>query len=82
VATEEVIGGAPSFDRRRFLKRVAVATAFIAPVVTSFSMDGVSTVFASTKGNGNKHGSTANGGGFGTSGNGRQHGSTGNLTVI
>jgi len=39
-----------SFDRRRFLKRVAVATAFVAPIVSSFSMDGVNEVFAKPSG--------------------------------
>jgi hypothetical protein len=33
-------------SRRRFVTRLAVGTAFAAPVVSSFSMNGVSTVFA------------------------------------
>jgi hypothetical protein len=82
VASDDEIGGAPSFDRRRFLKRVAIATAFIAPVVTSFSMDGVSSVFADGNGNGKEHGSGGNSGGYENPGNGRRHGSGGNLTII
>jgi hypothetical protein len=34
------------FDRRAFVKRVAVTTAFVAPAVTSLSMSGVNSVFA------------------------------------
>jgi hypothetical protein len=34
------------FDRRAFVKRVAVTTAFVAPVVTSLSMSGVNSAFA------------------------------------
>jgi hypothetical protein len=49
-----------TFDRRRFLKRVAVATAFVAPIVSSFSMDGVNTVFAKQPGSFN-NGSFSNG---------------------
>jgi hypothetical protein len=48
-----------TFDRRRFLKRVAVATAFVAPIVSSFSMEGVNTVFAA----GRDTGGFANGSG-------------------
>lgn len=33
-------------SRRRFVKRLVVGTAFAAPVVSSFSMNGVNTVFA------------------------------------
>jgi hypothetical protein len=36
----------PGFDRRTFVKRVAVGTAFAVPVVTSFSMSGVNSAFA------------------------------------
>ncbi len=35
-----------AFDRRRFIKRAAIGTAVATPVVTSFSMSGVSSVFA------------------------------------
>jgi hypothetical protein len=35
------------FDRRAFVKRVAVTTAFVAPAVTSLSMSGVNSAFAS-----------------------------------
>jgi hypothetical protein len=41
-------GGRPGFDRRTFVKRVAVGTAFAVPVVTSFSMTGVNSAFAAT----------------------------------
>jgi hypothetical protein len=41
----------PSFDRRSFVKRVAVGTAFAVPVVSSFSMSGVNTAFAATSTN-------------------------------
>jgi hypothetical protein len=34
------------FDRRAFVKRVAVTTAFVAPAVTTLSMTGVNSVFA------------------------------------
>jgi hypothetical protein len=34
------------FDRRTFVKRVAVTTAFVAPAVTSLSLSGVNSVFA------------------------------------
>lgn len=33
-------------DRRRFVKRLVVGSAFAAPVVSSFSMSGVNAVFA------------------------------------
>lgn len=33
-------------DRRQFIKRLAVGSAFAVPVVSSFSMSGVNTVFA------------------------------------
>jgi hypothetical protein len=33
-------------SRRRFVKRLVVGTAFATPVVSSFSMNGVSSVFA------------------------------------
>jgi hypothetical protein len=33
-------------DRRQFMKRLAVGSAFAVPVVSSFSMSGVNTVFA------------------------------------
>ena len=33
-------------DRRRFLKRLVVGSAFAVPAVSSFSMSGVNTVFA------------------------------------
>ena len=33
-------------SRRRFVKRLVIGTAFAAPVVSSFSMNGVSSVFA------------------------------------
>jgi hypothetical protein len=33
-------------SRRRFVKRLVVGSAFAAPVVSSFSMNGVSSVFA------------------------------------
>jgi len=33
-------------SRRTFVKRLVVGTAFAAPVVSSFSMNGVNTVFA------------------------------------
>jgi hypothetical protein len=33
-------------SRRRFVKRLVVGTAFAAPVVSSFSMNGVNAVFA------------------------------------
>jgi len=36
----------PGFDRRSFVKRVAVGTAFAVPVITSFSMTGVNSAFA------------------------------------
>jgi hypothetical protein len=42
--------GAASFDRRKFLKRVALVTAFAAPVISSFTMDGVSSVLAAPHG--------------------------------
>ena len=34
------------FDRRTFAKRVAITTAFAAPVITSVSMSGVNSIFA------------------------------------
>jgi len=39
-------GSRPGFDRRTFVKRVAIGTAFAVPVVTSFSMTGVNSAFA------------------------------------
>jgi hypothetical protein len=33
-------------SRRRFVKRLVIGSAFAAPVVSSFSMNGVSSVFA------------------------------------
>ena len=39
-------GGRSQFDRRTFVKRVAVTSAFAVPVVSSFSMSGVNTAFA------------------------------------
>jgi hypothetical protein len=39
-------GKRSGFDRRTFVKRVAVTTAFAVPVVSSFSMSGVNTAFA------------------------------------
>ncbi len=38
-------------DRRTFIKRLVVGAAFAAPVVSSFTMSGVQSVFASTPGN-------------------------------
>lgn len=43
---EEAIGP----DRRTFLKRLVVGAAFAAPVVSSFTMSGVKSIFASTPG--------------------------------
>ena len=37
---------AEGFDRRRFLKRVAIGSAVAVPVVSSFSMSGVNAAFA------------------------------------
>ena len=37
---EEVLGRVP-LDRRQFVKRIALTTAFVTPVVASFSMDGL-----------------------------------------
>jgi hypothetical protein len=44
--TEQAGGSAD--DRRAFLKKLAVGTAFAAPVVSSFSMSGVSAAYAQT----------------------------------
>ncbi|HEX3794254.1 MAG TPA: hypothetical protein VHV57_07115 [Acidimicrobiales bacterium] len=38
--------GAASFDRRKFLKRVALVTAFAAPVVSFLTMDGVGSLLS------------------------------------
>jgi hypothetical protein len=43
---EDMSSPRSSFDRRTFVKRVAVGTAFAVPVVTSFSMSGVNSAFA------------------------------------
>jgi hypothetical protein len=37
-------------DRRTFVKRVAIGAAFATPVVSSFSMSGVNSVFAQANG--------------------------------
>jgi hypothetical protein len=37
-------------DRRAFLKRLIIGTAFVVPVVSSFTMSGVTSVFADTPG--------------------------------
>jgi hypothetical protein len=42
----DTAGSRPGFDRRTFVKRVAIGTAFAVPVVTSFSMTGVNSAFA------------------------------------
>jgi hypothetical protein len=43
---DDMSGGRSGFDRRTFVKRVAIGTAFAVPVVTSFSMTGVNSAFA------------------------------------
>ncbi|HEX3794255.1 MAG TPA: hypothetical protein VHV57_07120 [Acidimicrobiales bacterium] len=55
--------GAASFDRRKFLKRVALVTAFAAPVISTFTMDGVGSLLSQPQGNGaNSSGDGANNG--------------------
>jgi hypothetical protein len=44
--SDDTAGRRPGFDRRTFVKRVAIGTAFAVPVVTSFSMSGVNSAFA------------------------------------
>ncbi|CAN5441630.1 hypothetical protein BH10ACT1_BH10ACT1_33960 [soil metagenome] len=44
ISNDDAGGGA--FDRRRFLKRVAIGSAVAVPVVSSFSMSGVNAAFA------------------------------------
>jgi len=43
---DDMADSRPGFDRRTFVKRVAIGTAFAVPVVTSFSMSGVNSAFA------------------------------------
>jgi hypothetical protein len=60
MSSDDMTEGVSSFDRRGFLKKVAIATAVIAPIVTTFSMDGVNTVFAAGDGNVHRDGSAYN----------------------
>jgi hypothetical protein len=46
VENDDTAGNRPGFDRRTFVKRVVIGTAFAVPVVTSFSMSGVNSAFA------------------------------------
>jgi hypothetical protein len=48
VSDDLVEFGDASPDRRAFLKRLIIGTAFVAPVVASFSMGGIESVFVST----------------------------------
>ena len=43
---DETSEARPAFDRRSFVKRIAIGTAFAVPVVTSFSMTGVNSAYA------------------------------------
>lgn len=44
--------GEPAYGRRAFLRRIAVGTAFAVPVVSSFSMAGLSAVAQANQSNG------------------------------
>ncbi|MGH9028900.1 MAG: hypothetical protein ACRDV4_04720 [Acidimicrobiales bacterium] len=44
------------FDRRAFVKRVVIGSAFAVPVITSFSMSGVNSAFAGPLVHSNKTG--------------------------
>jgi hypothetical protein len=42
MSEQDDLTGEDTTDRRRFIKRVAITSAFAVPVVTSFSMTGLS----------------------------------------
>jgi hypothetical protein len=44
MADEDQVLEHVGFDRRRFVKRVVIGTAFAVPVVSSFSMTGVQSI--------------------------------------
>ncbi|MFP3907395.1 MAG: twin-arginine translocation signal domain-containing protein [Acidimicrobiales bacterium] len=51
-------------SRRDFVKRVAVGTAFAAPVLSSFSMSGVNAAYAQSNGSPGDGSNTTDGGNF------------------